>query len=406
LATVAGSGHGRGLVGRGNPAAGAGFAEGHVLTQPSRIIAFSLIGGAHQLLHGAPVAAALSRRQGIEVRAYVPDEADAQYLREILGKLGAGPVNIVEMRLPGNVGRKRKLKILRLIWWQRDIKQADAVVTLERTSVLLKHLPGRLPPLVHIPHGVGGARKAGGSGLDHRFRHFDLALVAGQSDFRSTVDTGLLAPEKVAVIGQVKLSGLKRMGALTRRSLFANGRPTVLYNPHFHPRRGSWQSFGLEIIRRFEEDGRFNLIVAPHVRLFEGESRTIRAKFDSLTDPSRLIVDTGSPRSMDMTYTLAADIYLGDFSSQLYEFLSFPRPCVFIDLLGDGGCDDSKLPTMWSLGETVTRVEDVVEAVARAAARHAEFIEKQRVAMADAVGDPALPADELAADRILQLLDR
>ena len=37
--------------------------------------------------------------------------------------------------------------------------------------------------------------------------------------------------------------------------------------------------------------------------------------------------DPGSPASTDMTYTRAADIYLGDVSSQVYEFIAEPRPC-------------------------------------------------------------------------------
>src|SRR3546814_1454054 len=31
-----------------------------------------------------------------------------------------------------------------------------------------------------------------------------------------------------------------------------------------------------------------------------------------------------------MTYTRSADIYVGDVSSQVYEFIYEPRPCVFI----------------------------------------------------------------------------
>ncbi len=32
-----------------------------------------------------------------------------------------------------------------------------------------------------------------------------------------------------------------------------------------------------------------------------------------------------------MSYTTAADIYLGDVSSQVYEFLYEPRPCLFLN---------------------------------------------------------------------------
>ncbi len=42
-------------------------------------------------------------------------------------------------------------------------------------------------------------------------------------------------------------------------------------------------------------------------------------------------IDLGSRSSTTMAYTNRADIYLGDVSSQVYEFLLRPRPCVFVD---------------------------------------------------------------------------
>ena len=39
----------------------------------------------------------------------------------------------------------------------------------------------------------------------------------------------------------------------------------------------------------------------------------------------------GSVRSIDMTYTDQASVYIGDVSSQVYEFLRRPRPCIFLN---------------------------------------------------------------------------
>jgi len=386
------------------------------LADPPHRIAFSFVGGQHQFLHGAPVAAELAGRPGVQVDAYVPDAAEAGVLAGLLQKLGGSGVNIIVMRLPRTVewlgahvagqarGQAAPLKALRLVWWSRRMRAADLIVTLERTSTLLKRLPGACPPMAHIPHGVGGARRAGGKGIDRRFALFDKALLAGETDARTTIALGLLPPDKVAVVGQVKLAGLKRLGLLERRPLFDNGLPTVLYNPHFHARRGSWQAFGPEIVARIRKSGRFNLIVAPHVRLFENAPEEERAKWAALSDGAHMLFDPGSERSMDMTYTLAADIYLGEFSSQLYEFLIYPRPCVFIDVLGDGGAGDTALPAMWASGETVRRAEDVVPALARAAERHPEFIGHQRDLVRRAFGDADSDAADRAADALLAML--
>lgn len=377
-----------------------------------RVVGFSLIGGSHQFLHGLPVAAALSRRAGVSVELYVVDEADARIVRDAMAAFNARSYQVVILALPAPVERlalrslpTAALKTLRLLWWSGRIRRCACIVALERTSALLARLPGRCPPLVQIPHGVGGPRRAKGNGVDPRFSLFDLALVAGEADRRCTVELDLLPPERVVAVGQLKLIGLNRLGKLVRRKLFANERPTILYNPHFHARRGTWERFGRELIRAVGEDGTFNLIVAPHVRLFEDAPHSQRAALEALSDPEWLIVDTGSGRSADMTYTLGADIYLGDFSSQLFEWLVFPRPCVFIDQQGDGGLGDTKLPDMWSLGETVTQASELMPALRRAAILHPSYEARQTALMKDAVGDVHGAGDEIAADRIIALLD-
>src|SRR3546814_2965461 len=45
-------------------------------------------------------------------------------------------------------------------------------------------------------------------------------------------------------------------------------------------------------------------------------------------------IDLGSERSIDMSYTGSADLYLGDVSSQVAEYLYRPRPCVFLNAQG------------------------------------------------------------------------
>ena len=63
-----------------------------------------------------------------------------------------------------------------------------------------------------------------------------------------------------------------------------------------------------------------------------------------------MIVDLGSERSLDMTYALVADIYAGDVSSQVYEFLATPKPCVFLNAHGLRWKDNPDFPN-WDLGD-------------------------------------------------------
>src|SRR3546814_19981036 len=54
--------------------------------------------------------------------------------------------------------------------------------------------------------------------------------------------------------------------------------------------------------------------------------------------------------ALPICYTAAADIYLGDTSSQVVELLMQPRPCVFLAPLGVDWHDDPSY-AMWAAGE-------------------------------------------------------
>lgn len=373
-------------------------------------IAFVLIGGPHQFLHGLPVAAELSRRPGLAVTCYVPDERDARAARRWLGRLGGQACAVECMRLPfeadgsggGQAGagdeagapRRASLKIVRLAWWAARIRAADAVVALERTSSLLGRLPGRCPPLIQIPHGAGDRARS----YDRRFRLFDHALVAGEKDRERLVALGLLPAGRVHVTGYIKRAALERMAHDDAPALFADDRPVIVYNPHFARKLSSGHADGRRIVEAIVADGRWNLIVAPHVRMFEKAGEERRAAWRNLAIPGRVIVDLDSPRLFDMTYTRAADLYLGDVSSQVYEFCMTPRPCVFVDTHGAEWRDNPDY-AMWTMGD-VTDAASVVAAIERALAQPGRHAARQRELVARALGPCSADAPRIAADVI------
>lgn len=75
---------------------------------------------------------------------------------------------------------------------------------------------------------------------------------------------------------------------------------------------------------------------------------------------------------VDGSYTGVADVYLGDTSSQVIEFLMRPRPCVFLNAGGVAWRSDPNY-AMWVCGEVVDDVADVIAALDRAALTHAEY---------------------------------
>lgn len=352
-------------------------------------VAFLFIGGAHQVLHAAPAAAELSAdgRFLVECR-YIGDDVRAM-LERVRDAWPTATFTCQPLKNPrwplGPLLRLCGLKNLKFFYlWRnrRDLARCDAVVVTERTSTMLKHMGVRC--MIHLPHGAGDRAK----GFEPRIRRFDLVIVSGAKDAARMVAEGLVRPERCAVSGSVKLGAIARFAAdpaERRTALFGNDRPVVLYNPHFDNRLGSWSAWGRAVVAAFAAQSEYNLIVAPHIRMRGQASAAELAALEALALPGRIVVDPGSARSCDMSYTLAADIYLGDVSSQVYEFLSRPRPCVFLNAHGVAWQNDVNYAS-WHFGEVVDDPATVMAAIARASVRHQGYLPLQQASLPQATG--------------------
>lgn len=360
------------------------------------------IGGGHHFAHFLPVACELQRRGGLDVRIFVPDRREEPAIADLAEALDLPVPPIVPMALPGPVERllpARLDKLGRLLGWSRALRRGAAILTAERTSTLLKRLPGACPPVVHIPHGAGD----GAAGFEQRFRLFDRVIVAGPKDRARLVSEGLVDSPNCAVSGPVKVAAMLKVQA-GRPRLFRNDRPTILYNPHFRDRLSSAAAFTRRLVSAIEKDGRFNLVVAPHVRMARNWTSEQRRAWEQFAIPELIVVDLGSSRSVDMTYTLGADLYIGDVSSQVYEFLVRPRPCLFVDAHGARWRDNPDY-AMWQLGEVIRPDCDITAAIDRAFAAHAGFrpLQEDRLRQAlhgiawDREGQPGFPGGDPVA---------
>ena len=365
-------------------------------------IAFLFIGGEHHVAHLAPVAAAISlKRRDICVTCYCADVRTHAALDAVARAMGAGKMRVVRMSPPRASGLLARLMhrasaakgpmLAKIRWMVRD---AVAIVAPERTSAALRWMGWRRP-LIHVRHGAGDRVLKS----EARLTAFDLVLVAAQKYVDRVVALGV-DRAKVRAVGYVKLDYLRHV-PVPDQPLFDNDRPVVVYNPHFD---GSVSSLGIakEVIARFAGQDRYNLVFAPHVRAFEDADADERVAWEALAVPGKVRIDLGSPMLFNMAYMRAGDLYLGDVSSQLYEFLVEPRPAVF---LNPHGVDWAQDPAYigWKLGEVAGGADDVLDAVDRAIAREPERARAQARAMADAFGDYE-GAIERAADAIIEQL--
>lgn len=350
-----------------------------------------------------------------EVTLAVTSAALETEIRRLSGSALAG-VNIIQLetrsalsqtlvRMLDGVVPARKLLVY------RDnldfFRQFDALVVSEKSSLILKSRYGlNNLKFIHTRHGAGDRA----IGFNPESAQFDLILVSGEKIRDRLLRDASVPPEKIRITGYAKFDIVPPAHA----PLFPRSdRRTILYNPHPSPHLSSWFRFGQDILEQFYQSDRYNLIFAPHVMLF---ARPWTVTIDKLSvayakkpaqryfDAPHMVMDLGSPACSDMTYTNAADLYLGDVSSQVYEFLYRPRPCLFLDAHETAWQGDPNY-RHWTTGPVKTDASDIIAAIDDAFAAQDAFRDAQRAVLADSFSVTEEPASSRAAAAIIDYLD-
>jgi CDP-glycerol glycerophosphotransferase (TagB/SpsB family) len=225
-------------------------------------------------------------------------------------------------------------------------------------------------------------------------------LVAAERDRGALIEEGD-DPARIVTTGYVKAAFRQRTPAAT---WFADARPVIFYNPHWQAHRSSWWRWGRETVERIVADGRFNLIFAPHQRLVE-RAPELQAFAGKLAGRSDVHCDLDSFAMVDGSYTAAADLYLGDTSSQVVEYMMRPRPCVFLNALGADWQEEASY-AMWGAGEVVETLDALIPAIERAPTLHPGHAAFQARFAQDALGDVSGRAPDRAAQEIIAALRR
>ena len=368
-------------------------------------IAFLYIAEAYQCYHGAAIALQLAARPGWEVVNLYNDPETPHHLERIRAAYGAPP--IAERRLRRSPAT-RALQRIRLLGMFKDmvmrdniaaLDDFDAIFAVENSVAALRRLGASRPRLIYSPHGFGDRAR----GFIARIATFDFVLLAGAKTEARMLGERLVRPGDYALTGSVKIETGARL-ADTTPPAFAQGRPIILYNPHKDPRLMSWHRFIEPLLAGFAADRSLNLLVAPHVKLFRRRSAKVRAAWRA-RGGDNVIIDPGSDRSVDSSYTSAADIYVGDVSSQVYEFLTKPRPCVFLNAHGIDWQGDPSF-AHWHLGDVVDDPARVMDAIRAAPSRHHLYRAAQEAMAAASLGDRRPGIAARAADAVAAFLAR
>lgn len=373
----------------------------------------------HQVAHLAGIAGAFALREK-SFRAIVAfgsettrNEVEKLLTPEQIAALEWQPLALPKMLRMLTNGLNRLVpvhRILRLYWHNAILRKSAAIVSTERTCLTLKRHWAKFrrtdhcPAFVCVPHGSGDRNVS----VHPAFRDFDLLMVSGQKVVDQMVEAGASTAERCRIIGYAKFDILR---GRTPEAFFDNDKPTFVYNPHFDPHMSSWYDHGADILQFFYENpDRYNLIFAPHVMLFykkvhiSPEYRVTRKRPD--IDPKyygapNIRIDVDSSRLFDMSYTLSADVYIGDVSSQVYEFLYRPRACFFIDTHSTTAPGASPEYDFWNNGPVVRTAKQLIPLLpdhVNIAAQYRDA-QEQRMAYTADQSDPR-PASERGAEAL------
>ncbi|QGP79181.1 glycosyl transferase [Sphingobium sp. CAP-1] len=375
-------------------------------TEPQRLC-FFFNAQIHQLFHALPVAIELSRDAGFTIDVMAATDDHLALARDIAAARGAGPIRFLRCggrwidaltRLTGG-GTPPKLAVL--LAARRQLGRYDAIVVPERTSLLLRRLGLSQTRFIHTCHGAGDRAV----GYDRRIAQFDFVLLAGEKQRQRMLSEGLIREGQYAIAGYSKFDLTRPYG--DRQRLFPQERPTILYNPHFSASLSSWPTMGESIIRQFARDDRFNLIVAPHIRLFDNRRKraAMERRLAELAQLPHIHIDLGSRASIDMRYVHMASLYLGDVSSQIYEYLARPRPCLFLNGHRADWQEDRSYGH-WHYGPVLESPDGIANAAEQAIARHAAYEAAQHRGIAHTFDQGADRASVRAARALAHYLAR
>lgn len=357
----------------------------------------------HQVPHVAPLAFALSGlRPNWDVEILCSTRDELAFAAEIGRAYPGHNARLVPLKVPVLTRLTDPLVRQFAFYRKVSVQKAnarlfagfDALVVPEMTSLSLrKRAETAGVKLIFTGHGAGDGYNQQIGMFDPRVSLFDLVLLPGPRIARELSALGRFRETPYAIAGYPKLE----IQADSPR-LFGNDRPTVLYNPTQNRQATSWHRFGTGVLDFFYRSRDYNLIFAPHVLLFQrawSRGARLPRRYRS-TDT--VLIDTGSRASVDMTYLNAADIYLGDLSSQVYEFIHRPRPCVFLDPIG---VEHEGNPAFrsWSFGPVAREIAELGPALAHARAAFETYRPIQEIARDDNFAAPPGHFSQPAATR-------
>tara|TARA_B110000977_G_scaffold196305_1_gene276417 strand:- start:281 stop:1396 length:1116 start_codon:yes stop_codon:yes gene_type:complete len=339
-------------------------------------VAFIYFDDLHHINHFVGVAVKLSNNENLKVDV-LTYKNEHKYLKSLIKLLDGKNLNLVEVypnrirRIIDKLRNRRRPSALFLTKHNKKImKSYDFLVFTDFKTTYFSEKDNT--KFIYLSHGSGD--RAYGYNIP-KLEAFDLLLLAGNKIVERALNEGMMdANYKIVGYPKFDIALAEDKGI----PLFNNSNKTILYNPHNSKELSSWYKHGFEVLEFFYHNKEYNLIFAPHMNLFNGKNFL---KADILDQKyfkaDNIHMDTGSEKSSNMSYTLAADIYLGDVSSQIYEFIYKQRPCLFLNSNAVEWKNDANY-LHWNLGSILSNPKELKNALQNIDAIHEPYKKTQK----------------------------
>jgi len=298
-------------------------------------VVFLYLYGLHQLYHSAITAMELGELGKNEVLCLSCNDEHTRVLKKIKSYYPNSKTQILTLRQPFrykylNFKKKTYPSVNAMIKIAKKyLIDADYVLTTSHgTPKMFKKYNINKPKFIYQYHGCGDRKY----GFDPNFKRFDFMLLPGVYHQDRLVEEKIIPKGNTAIVGWPKFDfSFKKMQSKTK--FFDNDNPIVLYTPHWEPKLTSYKKYSKILLEFFKNNSqKYNFIFAPHLLIKHWRVHyNYETNFDEFISDN-VIIDFGSDYSTDGTYLNVSDVYIGDVSSMVYEFIAMKnRPCVFLN---------------------------------------------------------------------------
>ncbi len=313
--------------------------------------------GIHHLFHSLYIAIEFSKIQNEYEVCILNTGLDMHKIIKPEIKRHNAKINYINRSILFSVMNKAYTNIIKL---NKDIiRESDVILTASwGIPRYLQRYNLRDRFVIFTRHGAN----IGDNEYDKGLTEYDCVFITSKKMYVQLMELSILKNLKsYLMIDYCKFDYLFKNPGL-KVNLFDNNLPVILYNPHFQNHRSSFYKDGEKIVNAILKSNKYNIILSPHPLINKWHFfKRIKLHFPK---SDKLIKDWSSIHQVNFDYMRKADIYLGDTSSSIYEWLYFNKPMILYD---SHNVDWKNIPfyKFWNWGYVVNNPEDLMDRLDR-----------------------------------------